>query len=305
MPLRQIALRRPGFTLLEMLLATMIGVLLMGALYVAIDVQLRHAQAGRDVIEESLLVRAVLTHMADDIKASVAAQPPALPASSGSSGGMASGAGTPATGAAPASGTSTPTTGTTQAATSPTTPSTPSPVSATPAFTLGLQGDSQRLILFVTRVPRELNLSPDAVSSGETPAGVSDLKRITYWLAGGSGEPLGLARQVVKAVTADDSTAPLPPDIPDEASLVIADEVKSIQFQYWDGTAWQDSWDATVVASGAAGPMGPPQLVAVTIGIVPPGSPARPGTDPVLKYYRHVVEIPTANGSSQQSTTTQ
>ena len=57
---RRLGLRipsRPGYTLLEVLLASAIGVLLMGALYVAMDVQLRHAQAGRELIEQGTLVR--------------------------------------------------------------------------------------------------------------------------------------------------------------------------------------------------------------------------------------------------------
>ena len=35
---------RPGFTLLEVVLATAIAVLLLGALYVAVDMQLGYAQ---------------------------------------------------------------------------------------------------------------------------------------------------------------------------------------------------------------------------------------------------------------------
>ncbi len=45
---------RRAFTLLEMLLATAVSVLLMGALYVAMDVQIRHARIGRDRIELAL-----------------------------------------------------------------------------------------------------------------------------------------------------------------------------------------------------------------------------------------------------------
>ena len=48
--------RRRGYTLLEILVASAIAVLLMSALYVAVDLQLRHAQAGREVIEQSVLL---------------------------------------------------------------------------------------------------------------------------------------------------------------------------------------------------------------------------------------------------------
>jgi len=56
---------RQGFTLLEVLLAAAIGVLLMRLYYVAMQVQLDHAQAGRDAVEQSLLVRALLRRMSN------------------------------------------------------------------------------------------------------------------------------------------------------------------------------------------------------------------------------------------------
>ena len=68
--------------------------------------------------------------------------------------------------------------------------------------------------------------------------------------------------------------------------------MKSLQFEYFDGQSWQDSWDGTQVGSDGVTPIGPPAAVAITIGL------ARPGTDEV-KTYRHVVAIRTANGSTE------
>jgi hypothetical protein len=101
-------------------------------------------------------------------------------------------------------------------------------------------------------------------------------------------------------VTSDDATA-LPPDIPDEASLVIAEEVKSLTFSYWDGTNWQDTWDGTQTGSDGQTPIGPPLAIAIVIGLAPPGSSV--DSQPPLKYYRQVVPLPTANGATQQSNT--
>src|SRR5262249_23692004 len=140
--------RRSGYTLLEVLLASAIGVLLMGALYVAMDVQLRHAQAGREVAEQSLLVRALLTRMGNDIKASLAATPPDR---SGSSGGGANAAGG---GAAPAA--TAPQAGAAGGGNASGQPaSTPAPAAAgnSVTFNLGVQGSSDRLTLFLSRVP--------------------------------------------------------------------------------------------------------------------------------------------------------
>src|SRR5207245_8123141 len=130
----------------------------------------------------------------------------------------------------------------------------------------------------------------------------SDLRRITYWVAGGSGSPLGLARQEIKQATSDDALNSTPSVIPDEASFVIAEEVQSVAFRYFDGTAWQDSWDGTQIDSTGAS-TGPPQAVEITVAILPPSSDSSAGDNSNLKTYRHVVAIPTANGTSPAPST--
>jgi prepilin-type N-terminal cleavage/methylation domain-containing protein len=281
---------RQAFTLLEVLLASAIGVLLMAALYVAMDVQLRHAQAGRDLVEQSLLVRALLARMANDIRPSLG---PALPPSSSSSsmpaaGGSSATAGAASTTAGASSNTSASTTSSTSATSS----------NNTPSIVLGVQGDSSQLILWVSRVPLDLNLA--ATSQSGQPIS-SDLRRISYWLAGGNSS-LGLARQEVKLATSDDALVTMPPDIPDEASLVIAEEVKSLQFRYFDGTSWQDSWDATSAGPTGA-PLGPPLAIEITLGVAFVSSEGlAPDATPSVKTYRHVVAIPTANGTTPPPT---
>jgi hypothetical protein len=127
----------------------------------------------------------------------------------------------------------------------------------------------------------------------------SDLHRITYWLVGGNG---GLARQEIKQATSDDALVSTPPDIPDEASFVIAEEVQSVAFRYFDGTAWQNSWDGTQTDSTGSS-TGPPQAVEITVAILPPSSDSPAGDNSNLKTYRHVVAIPTANGTSPAPST--
>ncbi len=58
---------RPAYTLLEVLLASAIAVLLMGALYVGMDVQLRTVQNGRELINESAVVRNLLARINTDV----------------------------------------------------------------------------------------------------------------------------------------------------------------------------------------------------------------------------------------------
>jgi prepilin-type N-terminal cleavage/methylation domain-containing protein len=251
---------RRAFTLLEVLLSAAIGVLLMAALYVAMNVQLDHAQAGREAVEQSLLVRAVLRRMSNDITPSLAAELPASNTGAGGAGGAAGAAGA----------------GNTVSSNAP---------------TFNLQGDSERLILWVSRISSDLSplLTNQPVAS--------DLRRVTYWMASSGG----LARQEIKLATSDDALVTVPPNIPDEANLVIADEVQGVTFRYFDGTAWQDSWDGTA-SSSSGSPTGPPLAVEITLVIATPSS--QTGDTSNLKTYRHVVAIPTANGASSAPSST-
>jgi prepilin-type N-terminal cleavage/methylation domain-containing protein len=275
---------RKAFTLLEVLLSAAIGVLLMAALYVAMQVQLDHAQAGREAVEEGLLVRALLRRMSNDIAPGLAAALPNTPAAGGNN---------PTTNVNPANTTPPTNTGNTNTTNTNTTNTASTTTSTAPIF--NLQGDSQHLILWVSRISSDLSQSQtnQVVSS--------DVRRITYWLAGGRGSPLGLARQEIKQATSDNAMNSMTADIPDEGSFVIAEEVQSVAFRYFDGTSWQDSWDGTQADTSGAS-IGPPQAVEITVSILPPNSGSSTGASPGLKTYRHVVAIPTANGATPAST---
>jgi hypothetical protein len=124
---------------------------------------------------------------------------------------------------------------------------------------------------------------------------VGDIRRITYWLTEG-----GLARQELKIITSDDVANLMPPGLPDEGQYVIAEEVRGVKFEYFDGTDWQDSWDGTTPGADNVTPIGPPRAIRITVGLVKPGA----GPDAPVRTHVHVVAIPTANGTTPQSTTT-
>jgi hypothetical protein len=174
-------------------------------------------------------------------------------------------------------------------------------------FNMGVQGDNVSVTVYMRRVPRELALP--GTDPNNSPL-VCDLRRVSYWLAGGTAEPLGLARQEVKLVTSDDQMSALPPNIPDEASLVIAEEVRSLQIRYFDGQAWQDSWDGTTSGNSTGAAIGPPMAIEIKIGIAPARGQRSAKTVPTAtpestwKYYRHVVAISTANGLPSTTSTT-
>jgi hypothetical protein len=296
---------RPAFTLLEMVLAASITVLLLAALYVAIDIQLRHAATARELVEQSTLARTLVNRIANDIEPSInIGDPSRFQAGGGSSGGSGGGGsgGTGGTGAAstgaaaPATGGATSTTGgtgtgTTTGGAATTTGSTPT--NGPPI--LMLQGTTDTLTLWLSKVPYNPNGTnnpndPNSLSNPNAPPGNADTRRIDYWLAGGGG--LGLARQEQTNLT-DDDVLPgnMPPDVDAGSKFIIAPEVRSLQFQYFDGASWQDSWDGTQPGSDGVTPLGPPAAVAVTIGLATPN-----GGEP--KSYRHVIAIQTANGST-------
>jgi hypothetical protein len=81
---------------------------------------------------------------------------------------------------------------------------------------------------------------------------------------------------------------------------VLAPEVKSVQFQYFDGTDWQDSWDCTTSGDDGVTPIGPPQAIAVVVEIAVPQDGPK-GEEPPTKRYRHVVACVTANGTTPQA----
>jgi hypothetical protein len=282
--------------------------MLMGALYMAISVQLRHTQLGREVVEQSTLARSLLARIDTDIRQSLG---PPMPAST-SSGSSGSGGASPTMGGGSTGSTATTPSGTSSTTTvgnnttDPTSGATSSAGTTTTGgtgavqFNLFVQGDANSIMLYVSRVPRELNPIPSS-DNADQPL-VSDLRRVSYWLAGGGDNPLGLARQEVTMVTSDEAMANVPPGIPDEGSLVIADEVKSLTFSYWDGSNWQDSWDGTVAGPDGSTPVGPPLAIAITMGLAIPSAESATGGERQLKLYRHVVPIVTANGISQPAT---
>jgi prepilin-type N-terminal cleavage/methylation domain-containing protein len=272
-----------GFTLLEVLLASAIGVMLLGGLYVAVDVQLRQMHTGRRANEQTQLARNVLSKIAQDISGQLAPTLSTSITNSGSTSG-ASGTSSAATGAAATT------------------------ASNVVQFNIGVLGDAQTLILSSSRVPKE-NLKAEILLNGDQVIGTSDLRRVMYWIAGGDA---GLARYELKSATSTDQLAyfALPPGVPDETQYVIADEIKSIQFSYFDGTNWVDTWDGTqpsqATNSDLVTPQGPPIAIAIVIGVQtddPEQQENKPSNSSLgggngLKMYRRVVAIPTANGAT-------
>ncbi|HEX4590049.1 MAG TPA: type II secretion system protein GspJ [Gemmataceae bacterium] len=252
---------RPGYTLLEVLLASAIAVLLMAALYVGMDIQVRAIQAGREKVNETALVRNLIARMSADAVGTIT----------------------------PISATVAVTSSTGEATTDPVIP-----------FNGGVQGDNQVLTLWVSKVPK-LPTGTDSVDAASQQLLASDLHRISYWLADG-----GLAEQDVDRVSAaeDDPDTALPPDVGADSKYftLVAPEVTELNFRYFDGETWQDTWDGTVLGEDGKTPIGPPRAIEVTLSIRRPG--ADPNDQNAVKQYRQVIPVNAANAQSSATATT-
>jgi prepilin-type N-terminal cleavage/methylation domain-containing protein len=281
---------RRGFTLLEVLLASAIAGTILYGLYLAIDVHLRFADAGRNTVEEATLARSLMARIASDVTPCVGQPDPGRFRQ-----------------------TSTP------AATSPTTPTTPT--SGTGGMNTGtggmtgmtdmssmemegegtgeavidlsraFVGDTSGMTMFISRVPRQAD--PSSTNSAETAQVASDQRLVVYWIC----EQGGLARQEIPVSTGNTATAPLARGTANENNFIIAKEVTRLELSYFNGTDWMASWDGNQLGPDNQTPLGPPLAVAIVIDIELPGSY---GGEPRRRTYRHVVAIPTANGPAQQ-----
>ena len=276
---------RRGYTLLEMILALSIFLIILSAVYYTMSLHLTSAQAGRELVQDGTLARAVLTRIAHDVVHNLGpVDPKVLPDGSSSSSESPTTTTQPTT-TTPSTTTSTPSSGT------PTANTTPAESAGDSVnFNLGVLGQANQIVLYVNRVPREMNMSGNPTQSAKGFA--SGLRRIAYWVT-----EKGLYRQDITMVTGVDIDT-LPPD--GVQGVLIAPEVKKLEFEFFDGTDWWPDWDGSVnditadLSSGDV-PRGPPAAVAVTITIERPN--AEGGV--TSRSYRQVIAIPAGNNFPQ------
>ena len=286
MIVRAITPARRGFTLLELLLAMAIAIMLLGALYLAMNMTLEQTQASRDSSDIEDLHRGVINRMAIDLSATLGPLPPkATPDSAsgtggaGDTGGMTGGMTGDMTGDGSDSGMMTD----------------PMQTGAVNyPFQGGIYGTStdgkSTLVIFASRVPNALS-TPGALVSGATGTQNSgDLRRIIYWL--GSN---GLCRDERPWVTADGVGNSLQPDTSNEASNTIAEEVTGFDVQFADGSGgWISEWNVSDGTSPAS--TGPPRAVKITLTFLFPLS--KRGAEPITKTLVQVIPIRTGPGAA-------
>jgi len=277
-----------GFTLIELLVAMLVAMILIGALYVALDIQLSHSQAGRDVVQVKTLANAILSKLDSDISNSMGAYDQR---------GVPDPSKLQTDNTQPAAATGT--TGTTGAAATTTTDPNAETVPLTTfaaqgtgkgTFNVGVLGSSTMLTLTVSHLKRDANM----IDGITVPPGISDLHRVTYWYGGDS---VGLCRQEIDVVTSVENTD-VPPDVGNPMDYQFASEVASIEFQYFDGLLWQSEWDGTLLGgSDGMTPVGPPAAIKITLSLKQTNlsASATDNSEPPPMVVTHVVAIPGGN----------
>ncbi len=258
--------QRGGFTLLELTLALGLTIVLLTAVYRAMEIHWQFSVAGQIEVERSQIARALLSRIAADIRSTVyrAEEASTTTASSDTSG-----------------------TGGTSSDTADTTSDTAlieviDPADAFSMDTTGVFGDNQSLTLHLSRPTAERE-SPSGELSGSLAMG--DLKSVSYFLAGGEtslagtvGDPLsdvqtedgvdGLARMsgdrfaVLQAAEVGEAQ-----DFASQIQL-LAPEINYLSFEYHDGYEWLTEWDSRV--EGRL-----PNAIGVTIGFRDPDFPEK------------------------------
>ncbi len=286
---------RRGFTLLEVLLAMMLGMLLMSALYFAFDMSIQQVQSTRDAVDIEDASRAVFNKISKDLSGILGPAPP----KSG---------GTPTSGSSTTSTTTTTTTTNTTTTMTPTgtssatnsqmqsstnttgstTGSTQSTTTPLMPFQVGVVGpDNTQFSIFASRVPNVL-VKPGGLAQvpDTTTPQPSDLYRIDYWLA----QSGGLCRRERPWVTSDtvggtDSDI----DRTNEDAAVIAQNVSNLFVEYLDSTGTDaGSWDPTTQTA-------PRQALRVTLTF---DTPNPRGGDSIKKSIAQLIIIRATPGSA-------
>jgi prepilin-type N-terminal cleavage/methylation domain-containing protein len=294
----KLATRRRGFTLLEVLLASLIALLLLSALYFAMDITLRQTQQSRDNVDVDNLARGVFTRINMDLASSLAPLPPKSGGNAAPSTSSSASSSTTASSASAAAPTGAGTTAPDPSATTTTTVTMSGDAAAAPqaadvGFQAGIMGTDKQLTVFHSRVPLALTTVDGLSAASSDVATPSDLYRVTYWISAGSG----LCRQERPWVTADGIRDNTDPDYSTEATDVLAPEITDATFEYFDGTTWQSSWnpDGSTMSDDGVTPIGPPRAVRVTLNFSFPSS--RPNGTAYETTLVKVIPVRAAPGS--------
>ncbi len=283
--------KRDGYTLLEVIVASLIALFVLIALYSFMEVSLRSASEGREAVERANLASGIIHRIRNDLAPSIT-PPSAKPKQQASN---SPNQGAQNTNAANATNTNTSNATTTTDST--TTDSSATDTGTTTATAISLQagviGDADVLTIYTTRLPDPRN---NGSADGDTPV-PSDIRRIVYWI----GQSGGLCRQEIPWVTGEqvyNVVGPVSENDKSEKDYLIAPEVVALGLKYYDinsstdESGWTSSWDGRELGPDNLTPKGPPTAIRVSFTIKYKNQRGEETT----KDYRQVIPIITASG---------
>ena len=232
--------RRSGYTLLEVLVASVLGLMLMAALFAAFELVFKSTTGGRELTAEAELSRAVIAKLNQDIAVTIGVLPP-------NSGGTNTGVG-PGGASASSGSDSMSMTGASPGAYIP--------------FQAGLVGSDTQMMLFASKAPKYLRQRFSTVDTNSTSSG--DVLQVCYYLHS-TGK--GLCRQERVWATAEGVWNSTDPDRSNEEADIIVPEVTSLSFEYASGTSFTSSWDGSQGGTDGSTSMGNPRAVRLTFNL--------------------------------------
>lgn len=298
-------MRRNGYTLLEVLIALALGMVLLGAVYASLSLYWKYSVAGQDEAREALLARQILRAIEIDLRSVV------YHAGSSSSTSSSSTSGSSTNSSSTSSGKSTATTGSTTGSSSGSTPSSgssstssssstdpnatqTSPDDALTQSSSGLFGNTNTLLVHVSKPSRTEMYG--SMATGQAGGGrMSDLQSVAYFVNGqGAGALQGaVSSPGLCRMAGDRLLMQMADQVGNTAAMaantrLLAPEVASISFYYYDGTTWQVTWD-----SGTLGAL--PKAVEIVLELIPANNKkqATPQIGSAENHvYRLIVAIP-------------
>ncbi len=292
---------RLAFTLTELLIALALTLVLAVAIFGAIRVQVVLTSAGQRAVLKAQITRSLIRQMQADVSGVVFSEPEPEESTeetedTGLTLGSEDEAAAVTTGAGnTGSGTAGSTDSTTGAAS---TTETSDPSSALLNGASGIVGDSQQLVLHVSRPVHPVRLATTQSSAANTL--ISDEKSISWFLSGSTGitatstggvqgATTGLARMEGDRFAMQYSTDSGSAEQFGSLTKLLAPEVEQLSFRYFDGVNWVDTWDSTQMGRL-------PQAIEVTLGILlddPAQAKIILGTkvQPQLEFITHTIRV--------------
>ena len=318
----RITLARPAFTLLELLLALALTVVVISTIATAIHVNLFALTRAQSNIERKQIARSVMAMIGNDIRAAVqfrasdfsgleeVLRSQQLIAGAPSVSGASIEALSPDSVSVDAIQSAVESQSQATPATEGFTSTDDVAEEETVDWSVGLVGDSNFIMLDISRLPRIDQYHPliqtaqDAVTTG------SDIKQIVYYVASSNRQNSsnnlladesptsrqGLFRDEIDRAVAFYQGG-INPGTPQDYSQLVANEIVQLQFRYFDGTDWLQQWDSSENK-------GFPSAVEISIVVdtnLLAGPTSNFQNDNRFENYRSVVHLPLAEIEEEEN----